>query len=75
MRCTALHCTALLRLRCWCSQLMRQVVDTVKPEFRMVGAVALVAGIPNVGKSTLINAVREQHRDVDRVKNKRSKGA
>ena len=53
-------------------QLLRAVVGNASSEFKMVGAVALVAGIPNVGKSTLINAMREQHRGT--VGGKKSRG-
>lgn len=45
-------------------------------QFKVVGTIAMVTGIPNVGKSTLINAVRQQHRDgiPAGMKSKKSRG-
>ena len=39
-------------------QVRKKVLQHVPPGFRVAGSVVLIAGLPNVGKSTIINAFR-----------------
>lgn len=47
-------------------QFIRESVDTVNKGYRVAGAMLLVVGMPNVGKSSLINSVRTSLRSTDR---------
>lgn len=44
------------------------IQNNVSPQFKTVGAWVLVGGIPNVGKSTIINAVRKKDESVNHSK-------
>lgn len=45
------------------------------PRFKTVGSLMMVVGLPNVGKSTLINGLRQRAHKVNGVRSKRSKVA
>lgn len=40
------------------TQFVRHLLRDMQPRFRSVGSVFMVMGMPNVGKSSLVNAVR-----------------
>lgn len=50
------------------SKVLSFISNNVSPQFKTVGAWVLVGGIPNVGKSTIINAVRKKDESINHSK-------
>lgn len=47
-----------LTVSLWSCQIVSGLLTDMKPRFKSVGSIFVVMGMPNVGKSTLVNAVR-----------------
>ena len=50
------------------SKVLTFISQNVSPQFKTVGAWVMVGGIPNVGKSTIINAVRRKDESINHSK-------
>jgi len=46
------------------SKLLKKVAETSPQKFKTVGTWAMIGGVPNIGKSTLINALRAKDTDI-----------
>jgi len=44
-------------------KLLETIKETSPPKFQTVGTWAMIGGVPNVGKSSIINALRKQTKD------------
>ena len=50
------------------SRMLQYIKDKCVPEFRSVGAWLMIGGLPNVGKSTMINALRKRDTTINHTK-------
>lgn len=48
--------------------LLNFIQTSLKPEFRSIGNWMMIGGIPNVGKSTIINSLRKKEEDMKKSK-------
>ena len=50
------------------SKLMSFIDNNANPQFKTVGAWLMIGGVPNVGKSTIINSLRAKDKEVNQSK-------
>lgn len=50
------------------TKLLQFITQNVQPQFKTVGSWLMIGGIPNVGKSTIINSLRKKDPDIVHTK-------
>ena len=50
------------------AKLTKFISTNVRPEFVSLGGYVMIGGLPNVGKSTIINSLRRKETDIDHTK-------